>query len=446
MTRGRPRDSQISPDCTTRMRPQHLNDDEIRAHLERLRGEPNLWHLAALGDRYSTLGEAAEAVAAYSVASSLFAQRGLFVQAICAYDGARQHLSVEETQRDLERLAGFSAQNMSMIERWLDEHGATAFYKLIRDEHPRDFARVTMERSPTPLLGYLAPAEFARVALTARVLRPPVGTLVLREGAKGESLFAVGSGRLVVHCEPSGEAETFFASAPEEISPRSLDEHHVLSKGKGRVYLSALADGDFFGEFSFLTERPRSASVEAITPCRILELDHLVVDDILDADPEFTAPLLQFYKERVVELMMAKSPVFCLLRTEDRRALLLESPLVEFDDEDMVVREGEVNDSLYFIKNGEVEVFRQDDAGPIFINKLRQGQFFGEIAAVTQKPRTTSVRAMGAVSLFRIPSSRLRDLLDAEPRLRALFERTIAERTLETKARTEEHRRIFYSI
>lgn len=443
VTRALAPESQISPDGPTRMRPQHMSDKKVREGYEKLKAEPNLWHLATLGDRYSELGAPADALAAYRVAAALFANKGLYVQAICAYDGARQHLSEHEAETDLEALATMGAQDISLVEEWIGERGGDAFYQTLREQHPKDFGRVTMERQPTPLLGYLGPKEFARVAITAKVLRPPVGALVLKEGARGESLFAVGSGRLVVHTEPSAEVDALMDADPADLSPRSGEEHYVNRKRKGRVYLSALADGDFFGEFSFLTERPRSASVEAITPCRILELDHLVVDDILDADPDFTEPLLRFYKERVVELMMAKSPVFCLLRTEDRRSLLQESPLVDFQDEELVVREGEINDALYFIKNGEVEVFRNDASGDIFINKLRQGQFFGEIAAVKQTPRTVSVRAMGDVALFRIPAAKLRALLDVEPRLRALFERTIEERTLETKARLEEHQRIF---
>src|SRR3989304_492168 len=58
-------------------------------------------------------------------------------------------------------------------------------------------------------------------------------------------------------------------------------------------------------------------------------------------------PLLQFYKERVVELMMAKSPVFSLLEPHDRRALLEGSVLVDFEDQNLIVEEGALNDQLF---------------------------------------------------------------------------------------------------
>ena len=44
---------------------------------------------------------------------------------------------------------------------------------------------------------------------------------------------------------------------------------------------AVLADGDFFGEFSFLTGRPRSATVETITSALILEIDQNVAEKVL---------------------------------------------------------------------------------------------------------------------------------------------------------------------
>src|SRR5690606_15166687 len=171
---------------------------------------------------------------------------------------------------------------------------------------------------------------------------------------------------------------------------------------KQRIYLSALADGELFGEFSFLTGRPRSATVETITDCVLLEIDHETAEKVLRADPAFKEPLLEFYKERVGELMMAKNPVFAILRPEDRRELLARSQLRRFRDEEEIVREGEVSEDLFFIKYGEVEVFCEDGGLFVFINKLREGEFFGEMAAFHGTPRSASVRAMGDVELFRI--------------------------------------------
>ena len=44
-----------------------------------------------------------------------------------------------------------------------------------------------------------------------------------------------------------------------------------------------------------------------------------MVQRFRESEPGFTAPLVQFYKDRVVELMMAKSPVFSRVSPGDRR-------------------------------------------------------------------------------------------------------------------------------
>ncbi len=142
---------------------------------------------------------------------------------------------------------------------------------------------------------------------------------------------------------------------------------------------------------------------------------------------------------------MARSPVFAVLPPRARRALLASAVTVDVDDGAVIVKEGSSNSSFFFIRRGEVEIYRRDDAGiDIFINTLGQGQFFGEIAALKGIPRSVSVRAIGKTTLFRIDGPALQAAVFGGPRARALFETMIARRTEEARARTEEHHRVFF--
>jgi len=435
------------------------DDPEIDALVAMLRREPDLWTIVSMGDRYLELGQDAVALSAYRTAAAVFAHQGLLVQAICAYDGARQMLRPPEVMSDLIALAelevGARAELEKLVET-LDGHGFWALLQLMhRDQLGIEAADeptlVAPSRSATPLFGHLGPREFAQLAAAVKVHRIAAEDVVLREGDESDTLYAVGRGRLVVHCRPAAREELMeLLSIPGSGETTRVEEGRVETDDNlpilapERIYLAALADGDFFGEFSFLTRRPRSATVEAITDCVVLEMDRRTVDEILDREPATSEPLLQFYKERVVELLMAKSPLFSLLDPVDRHTLLESSFVEAVEDQTLIVEEGTSKDALYFIKSGEVEVFRTDKLGiPIFINKLRPGQFFGEIAALTGIPRTVSVRAMGEVSLLRIPASELLTILDREPELREIFETTIEARTAQIKARVDEHRRVF---
>jgi len=142
--------------------------------------------------------------------------------------------------------------------------------------------------------------------------------------------------------------------------------------------------------------------------------------------------------------MMAKSPIFSLLPPEDRRRLLAGARSVDFKDGALIVQEGTTDDGLWFIRRGEVEVFRADPDGAIFINKLGAGQFFGEIAALRGTPRTVSVRAIGPSSLFCIEARALQTAIATDARLKQLMNNIIARRSAELHERVREHHRVFF--
>ncbi len=453
-------------DDTVRMRPVHRSvrsqsgaegavvkssDAQVDELVALLRADPNVWTVVAIGDRYAELKRTAAALSAYRTAAAVFAYRGLLVQALCAYDGARRLVPEAQAYDDLVRLGDLSAGNRKELVdllRVVDQHG---LWTILQESDPEGLgsdAEVNPVAASVPLFGQLGPTELARFALCGRVRRVKPGEVVIREGDAGDALFAVGHGRLVVYCSPGQDVElgpAFAEGFDDETNvERAARLERWRSSAPDRVYLAGLADGDFFGEFSFLAERPRSATVEAIHECRLFEIGRAAVDEIERDDPAFTEPLLQFYKERVVELMMAKSPVFSLLEAQDRRALLEGSVLVDVEDQELIVEEGARNDQLFFIKRGEVEVFRRDPTGvPIFINKLTQGQFFGEFSVLRGTPRSGSVRAMGDVALLKIDRSALLEVCARHPGLRRLLEQTIEARSAEMNDRVHEHQRLF---
>jgi hypothetical protein len=68
-----------------------------------------------------------------------------------------------------------------------------------------------------------------------------------------------------------------------------------------------------------------------------------------------------------------------------------------FPPETVIFRQGDPGDCAYFIRKGEVEVIDEDSNEPV--NTLSAGEYFGEIALVTDRPRTATVRTISAVEL-----------------------------------------------
>jgi glucose-6-phosphate 1-dehydrogenase len=62
-----------------------------------------------------------------------------------------------------------------------------------------------------------------------------------------------------------------------------------------------------------------------------------------------------------------------------------------------IVRAGEAGDAMYFICSGEAEAI--DENGRV-LNRMGEGEFFGELALLLQKPRAASVRATSECDLF----------------------------------------------
>ncbi len=436
----------VSPVEVTMRTVHKLSDDaNLEAALREFQREQDPWILVDVGDRAVSLGLPDVALSAWRTAAAAFAFRGLLIQALCAYAGVRRLCNDADVAADVAALAELSPGERDELDKLVTRFDRHDFARFIaRDELP-------LQR-PVPLLGSLGPRELAELSNVVSIRRVSKGDVILREGEPGDVLYAVGRGRFVVSCSSGGDSTSVPPAAAEldwiESTANETGvpiEQLVQPQRAERIYLAALADGDFFGEFSFLAERPRSATVEAVTDGVLLEIERQDVEHIAAVDPGFTAPLLNFYKERVVELMMAKSPVFSLLSPADRKALLDTAVMLEVEDGDVIVAEGTRNDDLFFIKRGEVEVFRLDPNDiSIFINKLGAGQFFGEVAALRKTPRTVSVRAIGRVSLFQIQGQALSAIVDRDARLDALFEAMIQTRTRETQARVLEHTRLFF--
>jgi cAMP-dependent protein kinase regulator len=54
---------------------------------------------------------------------------------------------------------------------------------------------------------------------------------------------------------------------------------------------------------------------------------------------------------------------------------------------------------MYFIEDGTVSIKIQQDAGETEISKLEKGQYFGELALVTHRPRAASAYAQNTVKV-----------------------------------------------
>jgi len=68
-----------------------------------------------------------------------------------------------------------------------------------------------------------------------------------------------------------------------------------------------------------------------------------------------------------------------------------------FPADTIIFRQGDPGDCAYFIRKGEVAVVDEETGSPV--RTLAAGEYFGEIALVTNQPRTATVRAVSTVEV-----------------------------------------------
>ena len=418
------------PSREQRTRTLEPTDARLRTLHEELRKNQSLWSLVDIGERHAVLGQRGEALSAIRTAAAVFSHRGLLVQALCAAHALKALVDRAGFEQELELLARLRGHDRDRLVEAVERIEHKEFWQLVQEADPAGLGveqtEQTLVRHPAPLLGSVNAHDFVRLGKLARVEKKAQGATVVREGDKGDALYAVGRGRVVVHT----------ASNDDEPS----------TTNRARVYLGALTEGDFFGEFSFLTQSPRSATVEAASDCLVLRLDRVAVDELVASDASFREPLLEFYKERVAELILAKNPILGALPPEVRRGLIKNASVHKYLDGGVIVEEGDDACELFFIIAGEVEVYRRESGMYVFINKLHEGQFFGEMAALQRTPRRASVRAMGDVEVMIVSREEIERILAVAEDVRVLFDRAMSARQHESEERVRETTRIFEGI
>lgn len=351
--------------------------------------EPKNLHLRIrIGDLLARMGQKKEALAVYRDAAERYAQGGFLIQAI-ALNKLILRLDPEQVPIQ-EVLAGL------YVQRGLAEEEAPA-----ASSAPRP-------RAAIPLFSDLGPEELSRVMERIQARPFARGALICREGEPGDSIYIISSGKVGV----------FRQNVRNE-----------------REALNELGPGEFFGEFGFFADSRRHATVEALEDTELLEITKQDCQEVLREFPHLSEVLLKFYKERVLDTLLATSTVFHSLTPKQRREILDRFTLQEFSAGAQVLREGEAGDALYVIKKGEVEVYASDLKGAErILARMGEGDFFGEISLLTGRPRTASVRALEKAELLRLAQEDLDPVLSGHPEVRKVLEEALFLR-LEDKFR-----------
>ena len=107
-----------------------------------------------------------------------------------------------------------------------------------------------------------------------------------------------------------------------------------------------------------------------------------------------------------------------------------------FEPGEAIFRQGDWGDKVYIIMKGEVEVVREEPGkGEILLTKQGSGDCFGELALLSNAPRSATVRTLTSVDALTIDRGAFNSLMAGFPPLRKIFEQMTQERIERTKDR-----------
>jgi voltage-gated potassium channel len=120
--------------------------------------------------------------------------------------------------------------------------------------------------------------------------------------------------------------------------------------------------------------------------------------------------------------MVAKVPLFAGLEAGVISEISNLLRVRRFIKNEIIIKEGDKGDAMYFILDGEVEIFGKD-----WRNVLAKGDFFGEIALLKDVPRTASARARSRCECLELTVYNFKQFIASRPELLAMLNE-VAER------------------
>jgi CRP-like cAMP-binding protein len=266
-------------------------------------------------------------------------------------------------------------------------------------------------------------------------------------GLKGDSLAAVAR-RLMPVEKVKGEFVVEAGQPAEALFIVESGQVHLLSSEEGGDF-SELGAGETFGEMALLTGRSHAHSAQAATDAILWALPVGEFEALAEERPEIRLALSKAIREPLLAQDMNQAmgrleamPLFAGL-SEDvlwsvaQRMLVRHVPAGE-----LVFAEGTPGDALYLIDSGQVEIVSSAREGRTVLARLGADEFFGEMALLTGKPRSTAARAATHANLWVLYRSDFDDLVNRNPSISLALSRILSQRLAEMDRRfTESHLR-----
>ena len=261
-----------------------------------------------------------------------------------------------------------------------------------------------------PIFANLSREALDDVATNLLLQHTPVGEVIFSPGDPGDAVYFVETGQVELTKEDRERRET----------------------------LARLIPGDFFGEMALLTGQTRTVTARTVTHSNLWVLYRTDFDRLLVKHPGLTAALSSVLRERLsqaegsfVPTHLHKIALLDGLSRVQLEELAERLQAQTYQSGDIIYFEGHAGDTMYFIESGQVERAVSSPRGPVVLENLESGDFFGEDALLADKPHVETARALTTANLWVLRKSDFDDLVYKYPNLAVVLSRASSERQYE---------------
>ena len=254
-------------------------------------------------------------------------------------------------------------------------------------------------RENIPLFSELNALLLRELMIEATIHRPKPGDVVFARNDYTNSFFTVVDGEVAIEIDPE-------------------DSSKVVTLGQGQ----------FFGEMGLLSGRRRTATVRAHSDCVLLEVPRRTMIKLISSVESVKRVIDQTAIVRQINTYLAPDAT-----AEDLAEILETGSIESFKPEEVLFNEGDEADSVHLIRRGSVTVSKRIGGKEVVVAYVPAGHYVGEIALLSDSPRTATVRAAVATETIKMDGGAFKRLLDQNATLKSEVEARLGERLVESE-------------
>ncbi|XP_053111335.1 cAMP-dependent protein kinase type II-beta regulatory subunit isoform X1 [Hemicordylus capensis] len=183
------------------------------------------------------------------------------------------------------------------------------------------------------------------------------------------------------------------------------DNFYVIDRGTYDIYVKCDGVGrcvgtydnrGSFGELALMYNTPRAATIIATSSGSVWGLDRATFRRIIVKN--------NAKKRRMYENFIESLPFLKSLELSERLKVVDVIGTKIYKDGEQIIAQGDMADCFFIVESGEVRITMKrkskkdiEENEAVEIARYTRGQYFGELALVTNKPRAASAFALGAV-------------------------------------------------